>query len=54
MIYRWQEMYNVEVMLLATRMGIPIIDIRSAFLKHHNYRDFLAMMGSTPTIRAMS
>jgi acyl-CoA thioesterase-1 len=48
MIYRWQEMYNVEVMLLATRMGIPIIDIRSAFLKHHNYRDFLCHDGIHP------
>ncbi|HZJ57546.1 MAG TPA: SGNH/GDSL hydrolase family protein [Clostridia bacterium] len=48
MIYRWQEMYNVEVMLLATRMGVPIIDIRSAFLKYNNYRDFLCYDGIHP------
>lgn len=48
MIYRWQEMYNVEVMLLATKMGIPIIDIRSAFLKYNNYNDFLCSDGIHP------
>jgi len=48
MIYRWQELYNVEVMLLATKMGVPIIDIRSAFLKCNNYRDFLCSDGIHP------
>lgn len=48
MIYRWQEMYNVEVMLLATKMIVPIIDIRSAFLKCNNYRDFLCLDGIHP------
>lgn len=48
MIYRWQEMYNVEVMLLATRMRVPIIDIRSAFLKYKNYQDLLCCDGIHP------
>jgi len=48
MIYRWQEMYNVEVMMLATRMVVPIIDIRSAFLKCNNYRDFICFDGIHP------
>lgn len=48
MIYRWQEMYNVEVMLLANKMGVPIIDIRSAFLKYNNYSDFLCSDGIHP------
>lgn len=48
MIYRWQERYNVEVMLLATRLNVPIIDIRSAFLKHNNYHDFLCFDGIHP------
>ncbi|NLJ40568.1 MAG: SGNH/GDSL hydrolase family protein [Clostridiales bacterium] len=51
MIYRWQEMYNVEVMMLATRLKVPIIDIRSAFLKHNNYREFLCEDGIHPNIR---
>src|SRR5699024_3194909 len=48
MIYRWQEMYNMEVMVLATRMNVPIIDIRSSFLKFNNYRDFLCDDGIHP------
>ncbi|HOJ11691.1 MAG TPA: SGNH/GDSL hydrolase family protein [Clostridiales bacterium] len=48
MIYRWQEMYNVEVMLLASKMAVPIIDIRSAFLKCSNYFDFLCSDGIHP------
>jgi lysophospholipase L1-like esterase len=48
MIYRWQELYNVEVMLLATKMAVPIIDIRSAFLKCKNYCDYLCEDGIHP------
>jgi lysophospholipase L1-like esterase len=48
MIYRWQEMYNVEVMLLASNMSVPIIDIRSAFLKCNNYQDLLCSDGIHP------
>ncbi|MDP4133620.1 MAG: SGNH/GDSL hydrolase family protein [Bacillota bacterium] len=48
MIYRWQEMYNIEAMLLAAKMAVPIIDIRSAFLKCNNYRDFLCLDGIHP------
>jgi len=48
MIYRWQELYNVEVMLLATKLAVPIIDIRSAFLKCNNYCDYLCTDGIHP------
>lgn len=48
MIYRWQEMYNVEIMLLASKLSVPIIDIRSAFLKCNNYRDYLCSDGIHP------
>lgn len=48
MIYRWQEMYNVQVMLLAAKMDVPIIDIRSEFLKLNNYRDFICSDGIHP------
>ena len=48
MIYRWQEMYNVEVMLLAIKTKVPIIDIRSAFLKYNNYSEFLCFDGIHP------
>jgi len=48
MIYRWQEMYNVEVMLLASKLAVPIIDIRSAFLRCNHYRDLLCSDGIHP------
>jgi len=48
MIYRWQEMYNVEIMLLASKMAVPIIDIRSAFLRCNHYRDLLCADGIHP------
>jgi len=48
MIYRWQERYNVEVMLLASKLSVPIIDIRSAFLESNNYRDYLCNDGIHP------
>lgn len=48
MIYRWQERYNVEVMLLAAKMAVPVIDIRSAFLECNNYRDFICSDGIHP------
>jgi acyl-CoA thioesterase-1 len=48
MIYRWQERYNLEVMLLASQMSVPIIDIRSAFLERNQYRDYLCSDGIHP------
>lgn len=48
MIYRWQEMYNVEVMLLAAKLSVPIIDIRTVFLQHNQYGDLLCSDGIHP------
>lgn len=48
MIYRWQEMYNIEIMLLATKMDVPIIDIRGAFLKRNRYQDYICSDGIHP------
>ncbi len=48
MIYRRQEMYSLEVMLLATKMAVPIIDIRSAFLKNNRYEDYICCDGIHP------
>lgn len=48
MIYRWQEMYNLEVMKLATTMDVPIIDIRSAFLTKNHYQDLICIDGIHP------
>lgn len=50
-IYRWQEMYNMKVTLLAQKLSVPLIDIRSAFLSQHHYRDFLCADGIHPNRR---
>ncbi|AWW26931.1 SGNH/GDSL hydrolase family protein [Acetobacterium carbinolicum] len=47
-IYRWQEMYNLKVVLLAKKLSIPLIDIRSAFLSKRQYKDFLCEDGVHP------
>jgi len=47
-IYRWQEMYNLKVVLLAKKLSIPLIDIRSAFLKKRQYEDYLCEDGIHP------
>lgn len=48
MIYRWQEMYNIEVMLLATKLDVPLIDIRGAFLQRNRYGDLICWDGIHP------
>lgn len=47
-IYRWQEMYNLKVVLLAKKLSIPLIDIRSAFLDKRKYKDLLCEDGIHP------
>jgi len=47
-IYRWQEMYNIAVVKLTTAKRVPLIDIRSAFLKIPNYQSLLCEDGIHP------
>lgn len=47
-IYRWHETYNVQVCNIASEYNIPLIDIRSAFLKMRNYSDLLCNDGIHP------
>ena len=47
-IYRWQEMYNDIVMKAAMKALVPLVDIRSAFLMNHHYRDLLCEDGIHP------
>ena len=47
-IYRWQEMYNVQVTMLATKLKVPLIDIRSAFLMNTQYKQFICEDGIHP------
>jgi lysophospholipase L1-like esterase len=47
-IYRWQEMYNLQVMALSRRLCVPFIDFRSIFLSNHHYSDWLCLDGIHP------
>lgn len=47
-IYRWHEAYNIQLFEIAKEYHVPIIDIRSEFLKTKNYRDYLCIDGMHP------
>ncbi len=47
-IYRWHEMYNMEICKIANAYNVPLIDIRSAFLQKRNFSDFLCCDGIHP------
>lgn len=47
-IYRWHEIYNVQICNIASEYNIPLIDIRSAFLERRNYSDYLCSDGIHP------
>jgi len=48
MIYRWQEMYNIRILMLASKLSVPVIDIRSPFLMKNNYNSLLCRDGIHP------
>ena len=45
MIYRWQEMYSGAVALLAARLDLPLLDVRSRFLSRRDYTSLIARNG---------
>lgn len=47
-IYRFHEIYNVQICNIAAEYNIPLIDIRSEFLKKRNYSDYLCNDGIHP------
>ncbi len=47
-IYRWHEMYNMEVCKIASNYNVPLIDIRSAFLKKRDFSNYLCADGIHP------
>ncbi|MEE0439602.1 MAG: SGNH/GDSL hydrolase family protein [Ruminococcus sp.] len=49
-IYRWQEMYSMKVALLASKLSVPFIDFRSAFLERHHYGNLLCADGIHPNL----
>lgn len=49
MLYRWHEIYNNIVVKIAEETGSKIIDLRSQFLKSHNFSELLSEDGIHPT-----
>jgi len=47
-IYHWHEMYNLAVTRLAIKMQVPLLDVRSAFLKTLDYSKLLCEDGIHP------
>lgn len=47
-IYRWQEMYNLKVVMLAKQLNVQLIDIRTPFLENHHYEDHISRDGIHP------
>ena len=47
-IYRWHEMYNLQVAILAKKLDVLFIDIRSIFLQEKNYERLLCEDGIHP------
>jgi lysophospholipase L1-like esterase len=47
-IYRWQEMYNLKVVMLAKKLNVQLIDIRTPFLQNHHYEDKISKDGIHP------
>ncbi len=50
-IYQWQEMYSLAVEDMAKREQVPLIDIRSDFLRNQCFSDYLCEDGIHPNER---
>jgi len=49
MIYRFQEMYSLAIVRLAEKLGVPCLDVRSAFLCRHDYDSLISRDGIHPS-----
>lgn len=45
MIYRWQEMYSSAIARLASKLNLPLADVRSRFLSRRDYGSLIARDG---------
>lgn len=48
-LYRWQEYYNSLAETIAQELSCRLIDLRSAFLKSHEYKNLFCSDGIHPT-----
>lgn len=54
MIYRYQELYSDAVSRLASRKGLPLVDVRSRFLDKRNYKQLISEDGIHPSSEGYS
>lgn len=47
-IYRWHEMYSTQICRISNKLGVAMVDIRSAFLKLRDYTKLLCEDGIHP------
>ena len=47
-IYRWHEQYNEAVHHLAAATGVPLVDVRSSFLRSRDFTQYLCADGIHP------
>ena len=47
-MYRWQEMYNLRLVMLARSLNVRLIDIRSVFLADHHCENLISRDGIHP------
>mgnify|MGYP001267340465 CR=1 FL=1 len=50
-IEHWNEMYNIAVMKIAAKLGLPMIDVRSALLSARDFDGLLSEDGIHPSPR---
>lgn len=53
-IYKWHSLYNEMISRTAKETGTQLIDVRSEFLKHDDYSNFLCIDGIHPNTKGHS
>jgi lysophospholipase L1-like esterase len=48
-IEHWNEMYNLAVMKIAAMRGLPLLDVRSSFLRTRNFDEMFSADGIHPS-----
>ena len=48
-IEHWNEMYNLAVMRIAAKRGVPMLDVRSAFLSARDFTGLFSRDGIHPS-----
>ena len=49
MIYRYQELYSAAIGMVARKLNLPLLDVRSRFLEKNNYAELISPDGLHPS-----